>query len=75
VSARKLLRLLPVARPHTGRHQRGDAPAPRPATALLAPPERKPWCLVPPPKARQRVTGPLPADITEQWKREQGNAS
>lgn len=75
-AVRRMLLRLPVARPHTGKHQgRGDAPAPRPATALLEPPERQPWCLMPPPKRRQRVTGTLPADVTAEWKRERGNAS
>lgn len=79
-AVRRMLLRLPVTWPHTGKHQRGaDVPAPRPDTALLAPAERQPWYQVPgrmPPRpARQRVTGTLPADVTDQWKRERGNAS
>jgi hypothetical protein len=76
---RRLILLLPLARPHTGRHQlraRGNAdaarPAQRPATALLKP--SRTWYQPPPPKTRQRVTGTLPADITAGWKRERGNS-
>ena len=36
VTRRLLLRLLPVARPHTGRHQAGSVPPSRVRTALLA---------------------------------------
>lgn len=74
-AVRRMLLRLPVTRPHTGKHQRGDAPEPRPATALLKSPARQAWCLMPPPKRRQRVTGTLPADVTAEWKRERGNAS
>jgi hypothetical protein len=71
---RRLILLLPLARPHTGRHQgRGDVPEPRPATALLKP--SRTWYLPPPSKRRQRVTGTPPADVTAEWKRERGNAS
>ena len=66
---RRLLRMLPVARPHTGRHQaraRGVAaaarPAQRPATALLD--GQATWYLPPPPRpASGRVTGPLPRRV------------
>lgn len=76
-AVRRMILRLPVARPHTGKHQRGaEVPEPRPATALLKPADRQAWCLpVPPRPARQRVTGPLPGDVTAQWKREQGSAS
>lgn len=74
-AVRRMLLRLPVTWPHTGKHQRGEVPAPRPATALLEPAPRQAWCLMPPPKRRQRVTGMLPADVTADWKRERGNAS